>query len=74
VRLSRWFGYGRRIADTSTRLYLKCTNCGVIFPSEVDLSPADLDQATIEDKTYQCPVCAKFDTYGKTDLFYDQDR
>ena len=64
-------GYGRHIADTSNRLQLKCTNCGVVFPSDVKLSPEEFQEADIEDKTYKCPVCANFDTYGKRDLFYD---
>ena len=29
--------------------------------------------AVIEDRTYKCPVCANFDTYSKSDLFYDRD-
>jgi len=31
----------------------------------------EFEQATIEDNTYKCPVCANFDTYTKSDLFYD---
>ena len=63
--------YGLLIIETSTRLFLKCTNCRVIFPSEVDLQPSALEETEIEDQTYKCPVCAYFDTYGKSDLFYD---
>ena len=63
--------YGRSINDPRDRLFLRCTNCGVIFPSSVQMTSADLEEATIEDKTYKCPVCANFDTYEKTDLFYD---
>jgi len=37
------------------------------------MPPKDFEAATIEDETYQCPVCANFDTYGKPDLFYDTD-
>ena len=33
----------------------------------------DFDQASIEEKTYKCPVCANFDTYAKSDLFYDTE-
>lgn len=65
------FRYGRRIADASTRLYLKCTNCGVVFPSKVSMEPVDFARAEIEEKTYKCPVCANFDRYGKQELFYD---
>ena len=42
-----------------------------MFPSDVKLPPEDFEQAAIDDKTYKCPVCANFDTYGKKDLFYD---
>jgi hypothetical protein len=45
----------------------------VIFPTEVDLQPSAFDEVEIEDKTYKCPVCANFDTYGKAALFYDHD-
>jgi hypothetical protein len=31
----------------------------------------EFEQAVIENKTYKCPVCANFDTYTKSDLFYD---
>ena len=33
----------------------------------------DFDQASIEDKTHKCPVRANFDTYAKSDLFYDTE-
>ncbi len=66
-------GYGLGISGTSTRLYLRCTNCGVIFPSDLDMASAELDRAEVADRTYKCPVCANFDTYGKEDLFYDRD-
>ena len=71
-RLGGLPGYGLFIAETSTRLFLKCTNCGVIFPSGLDLQPSVLEEEEIEDKTYKCPVCANFDTYGRSDLFYDR--
>lgn len=66
-------GYCRGISNSSKRLYLTCTNCGVIFPSEVEMASAELDRADTDEKTYKCPVCANFDTYGKEDLFYDLD-
>ena len=72
MRLGKLSGYGLLIAEPSTHLFLRCTNCGVIFPSEFDLQPSALEEAEIEDKTHKCPVCANFDTYGKGDLFYDQ--
>ena len=62
------------ISDPPDQLFLRCTNCGVLFPADV-LMPLDVfEAATIEDKTYKCPVCANFDTYGKADLFYDADQ
>lgn len=73
MRLGLMAGYGRGISTSSTRLYLRCTNCGVIFPSAVDMPTVELDRAEIADQTYKCPVCANFDTYGKEDLFYDRD-
>ena len=59
------------IGEPPDRLFLRCTNCGVLFPSSLRISSPELVAATIEDKHYQCPVCANFDTYGKADLFYD---
>ena len=45
----------------------------MIFPSDVDMPSVDLMRAEIASQTYKCPVCANFDTYGKEDLFYDED-
>ena len=59
------------ISDQSERLVLRCTNCGVLFPTPLRMPREEFEQATIEDKTYKCPVCANFDTYTKSDLFYD---
>ena len=64
-------GYGRLITDSSNRLYLKCTNCGVVFPSKLELAPEELEAATIEKMTHKCPVCANFDSYDKESFFYD---
>ena len=72
------FGQGAstvsRIGDPRHTLYLRCTNCRVLFPSEVRLPPVAFEGAQIEDRTYKCPVCANFDTYAKSDLFYDNDQ
>ncbi len=45
----------------------------MLFPASIRISREDFEQATIEDKTYKCPVCANFDTYKKSDLFYDAE-
>ncbi len=45
----------------------------MIFLSEVRLPPIAFEGTVIEDRTYKCPVCANFDTYSKSDLFYDRD-
>lgn len=65
--------YGGHISNSPDQLVLRCTNCGVLFPTSLRMSPEDFEAATIEDKTYKCPVCANFDTYSKADLFYDKD-
>lgn len=62
-----------RIPNPENQLFLRCTNCRVLFPSEVRLPPNAFEGAVIEDRTYKCPVCANFDTYSKSDLFYDRD-
>jgi hypothetical protein len=46
----------------------------VVFPTPVRIPRDGFEKATIEDETYQCPVCANFDTYRKADLFYDTDQ
>ncbi|MGB7860991.1 MAG: hypothetical protein WBM90_10880 [Acidimicrobiia bacterium] len=73
MRRDVWWRYCSRIAVQPDQLLLRCTNCGTLFPSAVRLAPNELESAVIEDKTYKCPVCANFDTYGKADLFYDRD-
>jgi hypothetical protein len=65
--------YGLPIGDPRNQLVLRCTNCGILFPSDVKLPPIAFEGAVIEDHTYKCPVCANFDTYSKSDLFYDDD-
>jgi len=71
VLVIRTSQYGQHISDQSERLVLKCTNCGVLFPTPLRMPREEFEQATIEDNTYKCPVCANFDTYTKSDLFYD---
>ena len=45
----------------------------MLFPSEVRLPPIAFEGTQIEDRTYKCPVCANFDTYSKSDMFYDRE-
>ncbi len=61
------------VSQIPDHLVLRCTNCGVLFPASVRMPREDFEKATIEDKTYKCPVCANFDTYEKSDLFYDTE-
>lgn len=37
------------------------------------MPPIAFEGTAIEDETYKCPVCANFDTYSKSDMFYDKD-
>jgi hypothetical protein len=61
------------MGDPQDQLFLKCTNCHALFPSAIRLPPVAFEGAAIDDRTYKCPVCANFDTYAKSDLFYDRD-
>ena len=62
-----------RIPNPDNQLFLRCTNCRILFPSKVKLPPVAFEGTAIEDREYKCPVCANIDTYSKSDLFYDKD-
>ena len=58
------------ISNTTDELFLKCTTCEKTFSALLNIAPADFDEVEVEDKTYKCSVCTRFDTYAKADLFY----
>jgi hypothetical protein len=59
------------MSDQLDQLFLRCTNCGVLFHAAVRTPRAEFPTTVVEDRTYKCPVCANFDTYSKDDLFYN---
>ena len=59
------------MGNSQDQFFLRCSNCGAVFSASIRLPPASFESAGIQNTTYQCPDCSKFDTYGKTDLFYD---